>query len=867
VSVAGESWIGREIGGYRIIGQLGAGGMGVVYKAEDLKLGRTVALKFLPHHLTTGQIETNRFLQEAKAASSLDHINIGTIYGVEEYNSGQMYIVMAYYAGETLSARIRDSSLTEAEAVRIATQIGEGLEEAHSKNIIHRDIKPSNVIVTPQGVVKIVDFGLAKIMGSGTLTQTGTTMGTAAYMAPEQAVGKTADQRSDVWSVGVVLYEMLTGRLPFRGDNLPALLYCVVHEPPAPMDGVALHLQQIVYRALAKDPAERYQNVTELLQDLRGTPTDLKSQTSTILLRDFADHKFRASGASAAIPAAPAQVSTKRLLAYAALVVLGMAAASQFVPKWTGPGKPAITERHVAVLPFTNIGNDPGTGLICDGLMETLSSKLSDLDTSGKMLWVVPAGEVRRRKVTDAAEAAKQLGANMVITGSVQREGRGVRLTVNLIDAKQLRQIGSAVFDDSYGNFSALQDSVISRLAKLLDVELNSSTPVKASGASDPGSYESYLKAVGYMQRWDKPGNLDRSIDMFTEVCRKDRQFALAFAGLGESYRLRYSLDHDQKSLEAALQASKRAAELNTKLAPVYVTLGRIHDATGEQSLALHEFQRALEIEPRSPDAMQGIAKTYQSLGRIEEAESMFRKATALRPDAWEGYSKLASFYYTQRRYKESELQFRRVLELTPDNAPAYANLGVVLIGQENYPAARSMLQKAIELNPTYSSFNNLANVLFLEGRYPESAAMYEKALSLNDKDYSLWGNLASAYTWSPGLQSKANPTYQRAAQLAEEAARLRPSDAILQGYLGTYYAYLKLPGKAETRLQSALALAPDDSNALMLAAEGYEVLGKRPQAVALLNKALKLGRSLAYIKRVPELRKLVEQGALQAAR
>lgn len=840
--------------------------MGIVFRAQDTKLGRSVALKFLPSNVHVSASQKDRFLQEAKAASALDHVNIGTIYGIEETGDGQMFIVMAYYAGETLTEKIQRGGLPQAQAIDIAVQVLTGLSDAHAKGIIHRDIKPSNVIVTHQAVVKIVDFGLAKIAGGGQLTQTGATLGTAGYMSPEQAMGRPVDQRSDLWSVGIVLYEMLMGRSPFVADSFAGLLFSVVNNAPLPMDGVPEYLQHVVLKALSKAPEFRYQTADEMLEDLKPllrAGGDAKTQSfgpaEGALVHQRASQSMMRPALPPPFPGVNEPFYSKPwFLAFAGVLCIILVTLVPAVRNMVGRG--ISGEKHIVVLPFTNVGNDAANQEVCDGLMETLSSALSELEADGKSLWVVPASEIRRRKLADPADAARQFGANMAVTGSVQRNGRAVRLTVNLIDTKDLRQLGSAVVDNSAGDFSALQDSVILKLAKIMAVQ---NPRARGQRSSDPIAYEDYLKAIGYLQRWDRQGNLDKSIGMLNGVVQRDPKFALAYANLGEAYRLKNGIDKNPKWTEQAQEACKRAAALNPQLGATYVTLGRIHDSAGQQDLALQEFQKALDLEPRNPEALQGMARTYESLGRVKEAETIFKRATVMRPDYWDGYNKLAAFYFRQRNLKEAEAQFRRVLELTPDNAPVYSNLGVVLKQQEKVDEAATMFRKAIELNPTYSSYNNLANLLFNQQRYSEAAGMYEKALSLNDQDYHLWGNLANAYRWVPGMEDKSKPALQKAIHLAEEIAKQTPNDELVHSDLSLYYARAGDRQKAEMRIQSTLALAPENAGVLASSGEAYETLGERKKAVDLLNRALKLGLPPVELRRNPAFKKLIQDRAL----
>ena len=827
---------GRQVGKYLLQEQLGAGGMGIVFRAEDLKLRRSVALKFLPPHLTSDPVQRAQLLREARAASKLDHVNIGTIYSIEEAHDGQIFIVMACYEGETLKSRIGRVPITGAEVENIAAQIAEGLREAHSNGVVHRDIKPSNLILTRQGVLKIIDFGLAKLQEPETQSRSGKVAGTAAYMSPEQAQGKPVDQRSDLWALGVVLYEMLTGRLPFHGESTPGLLYAIVHQSPEAASQLSAQWGAIVDRALTKDPARRYQNAAEFLNALERRRNFALAETETI--------------------AQMAKTTFKRK--WVAMAAAGTLAAAGIGLYLTSGPVVEVGPKHLAVLPFANIGDDPANRITSDGLLETLTGRLSDLDSSGNTLVVVPASEVRQRKVIEPSDAAKQLGVNFVVTGSVQRDEKGVRLTVNLMGPRNMRQIGSAVISGSGGNYPGLEDSAVMKLAKMLRVDAQTAGSAPQPRA-DPAAYEQYLEAMGYLHRWDQQGNLEKAIALFEKVAQVDPKFHLGLAGLSEAYRLRYTLDHNQRWVDLALQAANRALEADSKLEPVYVTLGRVHNSTGQYEVAMEEFERALNLAPRDAGAIQGMAQTYQRLGRNQEAESMFRRGAALRPDSWEGYLRLGNFYYTLRRFPEAESQYRRVLELAPENAPAYINLGTVLTNENRYGEARTVLERAVSLNPTYSAYNNLANVYYLEGRYADAATIYQKALRLNNADYLVWGNLGAAYAAAPALANQSQAAFEKAALLAEQKAREAP-DAAVEAELGAYYARLKMPDKARVRLESALALAPEDTTVMMTVAEGYAILGDRAMATVQLRKALALGSSLAYAKRIPALKDIAQE-------
>jgi eukaryotic-like serine/threonine-protein kinase len=881
---------GDVIGNYKILGLAGAGGMGVVYRALDIKLERTVALKFLPEHLISSSEEKERFLREARTASSLDHPNIGVIHGLDETADGYSFIVMAYYVGETLVQKLRRGPLPLAEAVDIAIQMGEGLAAAHAGTVVHRDIKPSNVILTQSGVAKIVDFGLARLTSTTGSTQSISTAGTIGYMSPEQTMGKLVDQRTDIWSSGIVLAEMVTGRNPFTRETPAATIFAILNEPPLPLDEMAdatpdqvpLELLRVIYRALSKEPATRYLSCREMVADLKevrshlepaaqmspitGHPSSRSSIRSTSrssgrATSSASDLRQQIEQASRPMWSAPAVPSPKwhRWLIALALAVLVLAVVSLLPPvrerltSWF-----SHPEEHVAVLPFENVGNDPANEQVSAGLMDSLASRLTNLEAGRQSLWVVPTSEVRRLKISDPASALRELGATVAVEGSLRHDGQTIQLTVNLINTRNLRQIGSVNLEDHARDFSSLEDEVVTRLAKLMHVEMTPEMLRASKGPVNAGAYTLYLKALGYTQRYDKPENLDLAIAALNDAVKADPRFALGFAQLGEAYRLKYRLDKDKKWLDEALANCEKAQELNDRLPAVYVTLGKIHSSTGNYDLALQESQRALQLDPRNADAIISLARSYESAGRIADAEAAYRKAIALRPDSWDGYNQLASFLNDHQRYDEAVAQYRHAIQLTPDNAALYLNLGGVYsdMGDKHYPEAEQMLRKSIELEPTYGAYANLGYLYNQERKFAEAAAATEKALQMNDKNYVVWGNLAIAYE---GLKDKekTSQAWDREIDLLEQTVRDTPRDAIAQSTLGMIYAKKKLRDKAVSRIQSALALSPDDPNVLATVGVAYEDIGDRAQALQYVEKSLQKGYSLEDLKNTPDLQGL----------
>ena len=863
---------GERVGNYEILAKAGAGGMGVVYKALDLKLERTVALKFLPPELNASEKDKERFLKEARTASSLDHPNIGVIHGVEETSDGRAFIVMAFYEGESLWQKIRRGPLPVYEAVGIAIQMAQGLEAAHARNIVHRDVKPSNVLLTQHGLAKIVDFGLARVVSSQSMTQTGGAAGTVGYMSPEQSLGRPVDRRTDIWALGVVLAEMLTGHNPFRHESIPEIVVAILNEAPLPMEGVPVELQKIVYRALSKQIDHRYQSCTDLRADLENArdhlmlmpppPVDTEAPTVSFKSAELQRYISHASQSALGLAAPRKSRAWRWWLGAGAAVALAVFALLLIPSMRSRLARTLLSanEEHVAVLPFDNIGNDPANEPLAEGLMDSLAGKLSDLDVGGKSLWVVPSSEVRHRKIADPTSALRELGATVVVKGSIARDGQDVHLTVNLIETRDLRQIGSASFEDRAGDLATLQDEAVAELAKLMHVNVTADMLRSAGGSANPAAYESYLKALGYVLRYDTPGNLDLAIAALNGAVKTDPQFALGFAELGEAYRLKDNLDPNPKWIDEASANCSHALQLDDHLPAAYVTLGKLHTKLDKFDLALQEYQRALRLEPQNADALMGTADTYERMGRIADAEEAFKKAAELRPDDWDGYNSLGVFYNRQGKYAEALAQLQRAAELTPDNSVVYINLAAAYLDRgdaKDLPQAEAALKKSIELGPSYGAYANLAFLYLSEKRYAESAAMSEKALQLNNKAYLVWANLAGAYQ-ALNQKDKLEVARDHAISLLEESVKLKPQDAVTQASLAALYSEKGLREKAILRIQSALARSPDNPNVLELAAETYENLGDRRHALEYIEKALQNGYSLDELKETPEFHNLL---------
>jgi serine/threonine protein kinase/tetratricopeptide (TPR) repeat protein len=841
-----------KLGSYEIIEPLGAGGMGVVYRAKDSKLPRQVALKILPPSFASDSGALVRFRREAEMLASLSHPNIVTIYEIGQ-EGDTLYIVMEFVDGKVLSEVLSAGRMRMEDVFDVATQIATGLAFAHQSRIVHRDLKPKNIVIRRDGLVKILDFGLSKLAPdvsrslldqTTALTAPRTILGTVDYMSPQQAAGLPVDFHSDQFSFGSVLYEMATGKRPFQRGTAAQTLAAIIEDEPAPTTSlnrkVTPALDAIIRRCLRKDPAERYDSTDEVACELKEKREQL-SPSGRVHLPRWA--------------LAP-------LLAFMCILAVGgiwtiVPHLPERVRVWP-PLVQTVAAKQLAVLPFTNVGNDPASQAFCDGLVEILSSKLSQLEQFQKTLRVVPATDVRQGGIVSVKEARQTFGVNLVITGSIQRTDGRVRMTINLVDPQKLRQLKSKTIDTGVSDIAALQDGVVLEAAQLLDVKLTSEAKqvLAVGGTTVPDAYDLYAQGIGYLQRYDVAQNLDHAISLFKAALDQDSRYALAQAGLGEAYWRKYEQTKDPQWAEDAKKSSAAAIRLNDNLAQVYVTLGMIRTGTGDYAQAVGSLRRALQLDPLNADAYKELAKAYEKLGNLKEAESTYRDAIAVRPNYWITHNDLGGFYFRLGRYAEAEKEFQTVVELTPDNARGYSNLGAVAYSQKRYEESAKLYEKSAAIKPTDSAYNNLGLLYFTLARYADAARYFELATRMSDQNSDRWHSLAAAYQWS-NQPEKARAAFQRTAELAEAQLRVNPRDTNVLITLADAYSMLNQAKRARELLEKAVALAPDDVSDMFQASVVYEQLGDRKRALECLAKAIQGGFPRDQIENSPSLTQL----------
>jgi serine/threonine-protein kinase len=474
---------------------------------------------------------------------------------------------------------------------------------------------------------------------------------------------------------------------------------------------------------------------------------------------------------------------------------------------------------------------------------------------------VVPASEVRRQSVASVRDAQRSFGVNLAVTGSVQRTAGGVRLTVNLDDARTLRQLGARAVDVAREELSKMEDRLLNLVAELLEMQLQpqARSALRAGSTSVSDAYDAYLQGRGYLQRYDKPGNVERAISVFQEALKRDPHYALAYAGLGEAYLRSFGRDKDPHWLELAQGAGARAVELNGQLAPAHVNLGMVYAATGRLEKAVGEFKIALDLDPISVAAYRELAGAYEAQNKMKDAEDTYKRAIQLRPGDWVSNGLLGTFFYRHGRYTEAEPLFRKIIELTPDNFNGYLNLGGLYTALGRYEEAETLLKKSNEVRPTYRAYSNLGTLYYQRGRYAEAVSMFEKAVVELGAgvNHVVVGNLADSYRWAPGLAQKAPPAYRRAIELAEQQLAINPEDATVLSRLAAYHAEVGEKDKALSDIRRARKLAPADNSVGFRAVLVYELAGRRDDALAALEEVLKGGYALEQVEREPEFEKM----------
>ncbi len=849
------SLVGTTLAGgrYLIEDEIAIGTMGEVYRARDTKWPRVLAIKRIARHLSADPEARRRFRIEAGRSIGLEDPNIAVLHDVLE-ESDDLFLVMELVQGQTLRSRLSrldGKPLEVSECLSIAIQCTRALEAAHAKGVLHCDLKPENIMVMPNGNVKVLDFGLARVLPRSTGPDEIThempsraiaTHGTPAYMSPEAMQAKEMDRTSDLYSLGVVLYELITGRNPFATPSLETTAQRVVHETPASartvQPSVPQGLSRLLDRVLAKDPEDRVPTTTEVLEQLRRLRTEVEA----------------------------GRALRRNRWAVAAAILLGAGLTIGLIPglrtetaKFIGL-VPRLPERkHVVVLPFRDLRTSSGQEPYLDGLTFVVTTKLASLEPFEKSFDVVSAREVLEQRTKSVKEARRRFGATLVVAGSVQRSNIGVRVTAELVEPRDGRILRAMPPIDLQTTETALlQDRVAVAVASLLELEIQKDAErfLRVGRTTDPRANEAYLAARG---RLADPTQLQLAVAGFEEATALDPSFALAWAGLGEAKWRVYEAMRQPTLIEEARAAGERAVTIDPELPAAHASLGFVHAGTGNHELAIREFERALKLDPSNSDAYRGLASAYAALGRLKDAEGYFRRAIELHPTYWAGYSWLGVFLSRQGRYQEAISIFQRLVEVAPTNPRGHLNLGYVygLVGREE--EAIACFKKSLALAPDYLGYNNLAGMYFNRHEFSEAAANYQRALALNDGDYFIWGNLGECALHTPERAGESDSLFHKAIELGVDRLAVNPRDPQVLSRLAYYHSILGHSQEADRLILQALQVADQDKEIEFIAALVFERLGNRDRAFELLRSAIRKGYSVEEVLHAPGLDKLRE--------
>jgi tetratricopeptide (TPR) repeat protein/predicted Ser/Thr protein kinase len=807
---------GDCLGPYEILGPIGEGGMGEVWKARDSRLDRIVAIKLLKGHRPAP------FEHEARAIAALNHPHICQLYDI-----GPDYLVMEYVDGKPLRGQ-----LSVEDSVRLVIEIASALAEAHSHSILHRDIKPNNIVLTTKGEAKLLDFGLAKLMSDDpdvTRTMNAPLLGTPAYMSPEQARGQPLDARSDLFSLGAVFYECLTGRRAFPGNSsVGALLEVVSSEPPTPSSVAPVvpeRLDAVVRRLLAKDRKDRYASAADLIVDLRDYKTVAAQRT---------------------IP--------RRRIARAAavLLVILFAAAAWWIIRTRGGARRET--RQVVVLPFENLSGQEDEAAFGDGLAEVVAGLLTRRSVFPDTLWVVPSSDVRRFGVKTVADAGRMFQANLAIGGTVKRatDLAGWVITLAASDALRPHLLASREIRLQDLDAGDMEAKLISALIDLLDVERR---PVNQSVKTNPPSYARFVLARGHLRQYDLGDNLKLAITELESIILAAPNYAAAQVALGEAYFRMYTATKQAEWLAKADQAVRRAAEIDESDPDIPIMRGRILRATGQTEAAIRELRGALARNPGDEVALVQLAGAYESSKQFPEAVATYQEAIRLRPSFFPAYNNLGIFYMSQAKWKEAEEPFTIVTKLAPDYADGYTNLGSLLYHLDRLDEAERLFSRSIQLKPTSTAFSNRCAVEFDQKSMDAAVADCRKAVDLQPASAIALGNLGDALTES-GKRAEATSVYRRGLETGNKLLAINPTNPDLLASMAKFAAKT---GQKELAIELASRALSQGSSVRTLynAGKAYGLAGQCSRSADLLKQAFEKGFPYQEARRDPDLTRL----------
>lgn len=912
--------IGTTVNQYKILERLGAGGMGIVYKAEDTRLGRLVALKFLPPYALDSEEDRARFLIEAQSAAALDHPNICTIHEIGD-SGDHPFIVMAYVDGPSLKERLKDGPMDPAEAVSIAGQVASGLAKAHEKGIIHRDIKPANVLLSKDGLTKVCDFGLAKSSISKKVTRTGSTIGTAAYMSPEQARSEVVDKRTDIWSLGVILYEMLAGKPPFVADHEAVVIYSILNDECPPLEekrpGLPPELYRIVKKALAHKAADRYASMEEMRRDLKAIATQLKGpgtisgtfaavQPSTPRGRAATESGDRVAApvtppkAAPATPEPPPKKSSSVL--YIVIGVLTAAAVLAVIwfnmkPKVSGPPEdsatvtaPAIAPPDaagdaeagakapsqvaekalpaVAILPLENLGNNRDEAYFAAGLTQSLTEALAHI----KKIQVASRYDAAALRGLPLAvdDFGKRLGADYLIEGAVQKDKKNLKLTTHLHRVSDREIVWSLKRDIPLAQLLALHGEIADSLAAALSLPLTpeEKQAVLDVGTRDAEAYDQFLKGQHAFELRTEDDN-ETAEKAYRRAISIDKEYAAAQIGLARTLleQIFWGWDDNQKLVNEASELLRKAAQRDTSSAEYHAGIGELAALRNDLTGAIRAHRRAVQIAPRDPDTHYRLGVELANAAQLDEAARELRRAIELNPKFVDAHRALARVAAFAGKPADAGKSIATALDVSPNLARVRVTAGQLALWRGQFAVADSQLQKAIALRPKISRQRGVAGAIALfQRRLPEAVSQLKDAC---DKagDWRDCLRLGFAHELSD-KSSQANKAWKDAAAKAAAELAARPGDLEIEYgllYIRCLLGDVKDPEPELKRLAANTQKTLDPTLRYYFTAAIDAHVGMSDRAVENISRVLKMNvYSAAYLAADPVFEKLKNDSKFQ---
>ena len=851
---------------YRIEALLGQGGMGRVYKAYDKDLDRTVAIKVVREGAIGQSDALKRFKQELVLASKISHKNILRIHDMGDV-AGLRFISMAYVEGQDLQHIIRDNPKMPMERVlKFAQQIAEALAAAHAEGVVHRDLKPQNLLVDKSDQIFVCDFGLAKSFEEGAIgmTRTGAFLGTPRYMSPEQVEGKPADGRADLYAYGLILYEMVTGDVPFTGESTLKVMYQRIQEKPKSPKTLNPDLPnwlvRLIMRCLERDPDARYQNAYEILADLQGSNSMSGVSRSSI----------SRSGSQSVIIQIPEFANQKWVWIVAGvlavlLLALAIPPVRHLIPGLRGgasggtssAGIPSLTQgKFVAVLPFRVLGDEQSLGYVAEGLNEALATKLFQI----KDLRLAPESAVAKFTDKDPiSKIARGVGANLIVEGIVQGDANRMAVIVNLLDATDGgKKLWTQQFTGTSKDVLSIEDQISGQLVTALDVKMSNEELASANARpTDNGdAYDLYLRGRQALRGPNSVKAPQEAIDLFQQAIQKDPGFALAYTGVADASLAMYVNTKDSFWSQKAVGAAQRAEQLKDSLPEVHFALGSVYQRTGKNAEAISELKRGLQLAPNSDGGYRLLGNAYLESGEKDQAIAAYKKGIEVNPYYPALHIDLGRAYFSMGQNEKAVEELKKVTELEPENITGWNDLATAYAEMGKYPESIAAYQKSIDLNPSWLAYSNLGYVYMAQRKYPEAIQALEKSIGLSPNQESAMGNLADAYRYT-GQKDKANETYDKAMALAFKDLQVNPQNTQVLSDLGVYYAEKGDTKRGMEFVKRARAIDDKDVQLIVSEATVSNLAGRSSEAIQSLREALRKGYALKDITQSREFENL----------